>query len=157
MPLWRFDAGGGWSLPDPALFVPIAEAPTRRLETVLVVSDGALAHPEAASRLNGLPGRVRHVPAIPTPDLMAEADVVVCGQLETAIVANALLKPAVLVDGAGISDPALPFILAVAEPEDVMEPLNTLDMAALAPELFNWKRRMRHAAEARVAALAGDS
>jgi hypothetical protein len=157
-PVWRFDADGGWALPDPALFRPVSEAPTRRLATVMVVEEGDLSAPAALQRLGPLVGAILRAPAdpAPAPAELAQADAVVCGRRETAILANALLKPAVLVDAGGTgADPALPFTLAVAEPEQVADLLNGMDMAALGPELLNWKRRVRHAAEARMAALAG--
>ena len=140
-------------LPPPRLYHPLPEAPSRKLERILL-ADGdvdlarVLARRTAVTLASRSPTTFLAWPdlqgiAVRTVvadsawlDLLARHDLVVTEDVELALLANALLKPAVLVGGA---DPALPFAFAVArgEIEDVIgryRPEESL------PDLVNWKR-----------------
>ncbi|WP_029008273.1 hypothetical protein [Azospirillum halopraeferens] len=156
--LLRADA----ALPPAALYRPLPEAPSRRLDRILVVAGEALPDLGAAAA-RALAGRAPVTLAAPTAalflalpdpegitvrvaagdaawlDLVAQHDLVVTADAEVATLANAMLKPAVLAGGRGDGGP---FVFA-AEPDAVADVVARYDAAASLPDLVNWKRAGR--------------
>ncbi|HYD69467.1 hypothetical protein [Azospirillum sp.] len=151
-------------LAPPRLFRPLPEAPGRALERILVAVEpgGTLTADAVVALAGGLARRAAVTlgtrsaatflawPALDGIavraaagddawlDLMAQHDLVVTADAETAVLANALLKPAVLLDGAA----PLPFVFTaeIATLDDVVAGLN---LAGTMPDLINWKRAQR--------------
>lgn len=156
--------GFGAGLAPPRLFCPLPEAPSRSLERIaLAVEPGGTLSADAVADLGvRLARRAAVTLATRSPatflawpaldgiavravaggdawaDLLAQHDLVVTADAEVATQANALLKPAVLLSAA----PGLPFNFS-AEVATVEEVVAGLNLAALMPDLVNWKRAQR--------------
>ncbi|MGQ9368816.1 hypothetical protein [Azospirillum sp. ST 5-10] len=146
------------ALPPPALYRPLPEAPSRRLERILVVADERLAErgvalartlAHGAATTLGAPTAALFL-ALPDLDgvavravageaawldLLAQHDLVVTADAEVATLANALLKPAVLVGGPSTA----PFVFAAAA-DGVADVVARWRPADSMPDLVNWKR-----------------
>ncbi len=76
--------------------------------------------------------------------LVAQCDLIVTTRLHSALLANSLVKPAIVVnrDPRVLSaiDPC-PYIFA-ADPKDVLKQLNVMDAGTIGRNLFNWKRNI---------------
>lgn len=162
----------GWHcLRDPALFQPAFETPVRTLERIVVVAGEAgglgtlprvalaaaaerwrielLAdRPEAAAEAPaGLPLRV-----LPRGrawgDLVLRSQLVIALDHRDAVLANAMLRPAVWLGGGAIGGD-WPFLWPT-EPDRLVERLAGYDPEQGGPLLFNWKRGAEAAARATV-------
>lgn len=147
---------------DPAVSQPCSECPTRKLERVIL-----LPHPERGfadvpqailAELNArwpttlLVDRVEWLAGAPagaairvTPrgrlwlDHVLAADLVIARTRDDAILANATLRPAVLIDPTGAPDEAWPFLWPVGF-DQVIDRIDAYDPERGGPLLFNWKR-----------------
>lgn len=75
-------------------------------------------------------------------DMMSECDVIVSTRLHSALVANSLLKPAIVVSGSSrvlSATEQYPYV-SVVEPRHVLQYLRQLDMDVTVRGLLNWKR-----------------
>lgn len=151
-------------LAPPHLFRPLPEAPSRTLERILLAVEpgGALTADAIVALAGGLARRAAVTLGTRSPatflgwpaldaiavravagddawlDLLAQHDLVVTADAAVALLANALLKPAVLLGGVA----PLPFVFTAdaAALDGVVAGLNP---AALMPDLINWKRAQR--------------
>ncbi|HEY0832839.1 MAG TPA: hypothetical protein VGE72_02920 [Azospirillum sp.] len=151
-------------LAPPRLFRPLPEAPSRALERILVAVEpgGSLSADGIVALAGGLARRAAVTLGTRNPatflawpaleriavravagddawiDLLAQHDLVVTADPAVAALANALLKPAVLVGG----ESALPFVFG-AEVASLEAAVAGLNIADTMPDLVNWKRAQR--------------
>jgi len=125
------------------LFVPVDEAPARETKTFLWT--GPRAPQGLIEQLNGLPCLTTEAEANADWPAWAEyfttGDFIITDRLPLAALANAMLKPALLLAPHGADDMSrtLPFTLGCPLPT-VARRLASFDRNATMADLLNWKR-----------------
>lgn len=138
-----FGGTADFSLPPLWVFAPVDEAPAR--QTKAFVWTGPQAPQGLIEQLNGLPCLTTPIDA--TADWAAWAasftrgDFIITDRLALAALANAMLKPALLIAHHGADDLSrtLPFTLGTPLP-GVARLLSGFDRNASMADLLNWKR-----------------
>ncbi len=144
-------------LPCPSLFVSNLEVPSRRLRTVGFVGHSrGDCQPEVAAQMSQLATLVNHIyPVVVLPDgvpddiedffgtALVACDVIITNNFGDAVVANSLLKPAILMT----SNPKtllpradlFPFIFQIPYSQ-ILPALYSLNLDRIGRALLNWKR-----------------
>ena len=151
-------------LPSPALFSAVWEYPVRYPPTVGLVyeTSGGSANGDSLSTrwasqiANEMRTRFRlmffgitsktegpTLASAPFRDALNRCDIVISFDLAYAVIANSLLKPAILIEAAPPAKPCpadlLPFVLRL-DPSRVYSEVASMNLEKIRRDLFNWKR-----------------